>query len=484
MAIYNPYRTRPDDETVTQPNFGGVRSVSFTDPTTISRDRALADSLRQQSMTPLNMGTAGGYVIPPSPMQGIAKLGEAAAAVFAEKKAREKEEANKQLNTNLTSEMLRTAGRPVVERRPETVDGQPVTQSQLMSNIQPTEIADAYSPEALTRASAIGLGDPNASDATKQLALQLQLKAMEQTHGLAKTRAAAQEKEELRLQGIKDEKAMFEWKQKNTPITKTEREKHAEAAGLEGEKRSNYLLTGELPKDDINVGGWTREEILKEFDMEKYTKASVQNALSNPSKFGEEGYTLKLKPDIAKVQTRADKTMADIKEGMASIARSMEQINVGGGMADIAAIVGFTKALDPGSVAREGEVRLVATSEGFVEDIKSTIQKAKSKGVLTPLMRQNMFDALLGMQRTYRQAYEGAKAFYQRTYADEFGYDLDDLVGPPPFGLYKEYVYEPKQQAGTPTGGARETSTNQAGQKKTIDGVEYIYDGENWYKLG
>jgi len=58
------------------------------------------------------------------------------------------------------------------------------------------------------------------------------------------------------------------------------------------------------------------------------------------------------------------------------------------------------------------------------------------------------------------------------------------LVGPAPFGLYKKYVYNPKQQAGTPTGGARETSTNQAGQKKTIDGVEYIYDGENWYKLG
>ena len=107
MAIYNPYRTRPDDETVTQPNFGGVRSVSFTDPTTISRDRALADSLRQQSMTPLNMGTAGGYVIPPSPMQGIAKLGEAAAAVFAEKKAREKEEANKQLRSDAVAKALR-----------------------------------------------------------------------------------------------------------------------------------------------------------------------------------------------------------------------------------------------------------------------------------------------------------------------------------------------------------------------------------------
>ena len=107
MAFYNPYRTRPDDEKVTQPNFGGARSISFTDPTTINRQRALADSLRQQSMTPLNMGTAGGYVIPPSPMQGIAKLGEAAAAVFAEKKAREKEEANKQLRSDAVAKALR-----------------------------------------------------------------------------------------------------------------------------------------------------------------------------------------------------------------------------------------------------------------------------------------------------------------------------------------------------------------------------------------
>ena len=190
MAIYNPYRTRPDDETVTQPNFGGARSISFTDPNTITRDRALADSLRQQSMIPLQAQSAGGYVIPPSPIQGVAKLGEALAARLKEKRASEKEEANKQLNTNLTSEMLRTAGSPVVERRPETVDGQPVTQSQLMSNIQPTEIADAYSPEALRRASALGLGDPNASDATKKLALELNLKAMEQAHGIAPIPAA------------------------------------------------------------------------------------------------------------------------------------------------------------------------------------------------------------------------------------------------------------------------------------------------------
>jgi len=107
MAFYNPYRTRPDDEKVTQPNFGGVRSVSFTDPTTISRDRALADSLRQQSMTPLNMGTAGGHVIPPSPIQGVAKLGEALAARFKEKRASEKEEANKQLKSDAVAKALR-----------------------------------------------------------------------------------------------------------------------------------------------------------------------------------------------------------------------------------------------------------------------------------------------------------------------------------------------------------------------------------------
>jgi hypothetical protein len=106
MAIYNPYRTRPDDETVT-PNFGGARSISFTDPNTINRQRALADLLRQQSMIPLQAQSAGGYVIPPSPMQGIAKLGEAAAAVFAEKKAREKEEANKQLRSDAVAKALR-----------------------------------------------------------------------------------------------------------------------------------------------------------------------------------------------------------------------------------------------------------------------------------------------------------------------------------------------------------------------------------------
>ena len=105
MAFYNPYKK--DDEKVTQPNFGGVRSVSFTDPNTINRQRALADSLRQQSMTPLNMGTAGGHVIPPSPIQGVAKLGEALVAGLTEKRASEKEEANKQLRSDAVAKALR-----------------------------------------------------------------------------------------------------------------------------------------------------------------------------------------------------------------------------------------------------------------------------------------------------------------------------------------------------------------------------------------
>ena len=105
MAFYNPYKK--DDEKVTQPNFGGVRSVSFTDPNTINRQRALADSLRQQGSIPLQAQSVGGYLVPSTPLQGIDKVGKQLAAAFTERRARKQEEANKQLQSDAVAKALR-----------------------------------------------------------------------------------------------------------------------------------------------------------------------------------------------------------------------------------------------------------------------------------------------------------------------------------------------------------------------------------------
>jgi hypothetical protein len=277
MAFYNPYKK--DDEKVTQPNFGGVRSVSFTDPNTINRQRALADSLRQQGSIPLQAQSVGGYLVPSTPLQGIDKVGKQLAAAFIEKKTREKEEANKQLNTNITSEMLRTAGSPVVERRPQTVDGQPVTQSQLMSNIQPTEIADAYSPEALSRASALGLGDPNASDATKQLALQLNLKGMEQAHGIKKAERAVVVAEKTRTKDMEDYKEKERFKNsflkdkepQNLTIFKT-LYPDLDIASPEGRDAYDRVFGKKGDQNIINLPGKGKNQILQKVSEKQITQ--------------------------------------------------------------------------------------------------------------------------------------------------------------------------------------------------------------------
>ena len=197
-------------------------------------------------------------------------------------------------------------------------------------------------------------------------------------------------------------------------------------------------------------GYWTQENIAKEYNLGNYTNKSVKAAMDN-----NDPLMLRPKPSLDQAQKRVERDVSKIREGMGSVNKGMELLSVGGGMADTAAIVAFTKALDPGSVAREGEVRLVAQAEGFVEDLKSMAKKAQSDGVLTDVMRENMFKALQQLQLVYRQGYTEARDYYTGEFAEEFDLPAQFIMGAPPTGLNKQFTYSsPGQGANTVNGSA------------------------------
>lgn len=65
------------------------------------------------------------------------------------------------------------------------------------------------------------------------------------------------------------------------------------------------------------------------------------------------------------------------------------------GMGDYASIVGFLKAIDPGSVARESEVESVQKASGFLQDIFTKLENKTLTGEkLTPTMRAEMNESI------------------------------------------------------------------------------------------
>jgi hypothetical protein len=73
-----------------------------------------------------------------------------------------------------------------------------------------------------------------------------------------------------------------------------------------------------------------------------------------------------------------------------------------GAVSDVQLAVSFTKVLDPGSVAREGEVSLVAASAGLGERLTAAINNAiQGRGVLTASQREQIYRLA---QQKYDQA--------------------------------------------------------------------------------
>lgn len=114
----------------------------------------------------------------------------------------------------------------------------------------------------------------------------------------------------------------------------------------------------------------------------------------------------------------------------------------GNGVGDLAAIYGFVKSLDPGSVVREGEIDLVNSASSIINQMQTISGRAKTGSLMTPESRmklQVLSDQLLTVSR---ESYERGQKQY-RSRLDSFktrGLNIDpgavmtDQVGFPQTG--------------------------------------------------
>jgi hypothetical protein len=90
---------------------------------------------------------------------------------------------------------------------------------------------------------------------------------------------------------------------------------------------------------------------------------------------------------------------------------------------DLALVVGFTKMLDPGSVAREGEVALTQSAASVLDQVRNLpTQWQQGRTRLPPAVRENLIAAARAMMPVYRDAYERIASDYRYT-AEQYGYD-------------------------------------------------------------
>lgn len=114
------------------------QTVSFTSPgfdysadvAAIERQRRLAEALQAQSMQPLETQTAGGWVVPISPLQGAAKIVQGYGAQITQKRADEKsreltEKAQRDLANVLSQASEAYTGTPAIPAPSEDLGGGP-----------------------------------------------------------------------------------------------------------------------------------------------------------------------------------------------------------------------------------------------------------------------------------------------------------------------------------------------------------------------
>lgn len=108
-----------------------------------------------------------------------------------------------------------------------------------------------------------------------------------------------------------------------------------------------------------------------------------------------------------------------------------------GGVSDYALAVGFAKILDPGSVAREGEVAAVANSGSLGGALKSQILNAlQGQGKLPPAVRQQIAELSRGLYANQIPEAQAVLGNYEKV-AGRAGLTLEDIYSGPMFEMPK-----------------------------------------------
>ena len=159
----------------------------------------------------------------------------------------------------------------------------------------------------------------------------------------------------------------------------------------------------------------------------------------------------------------ANKLLDDFSRDTQVMAESQDSWNrfqalarQGGGAADVGMLVAYTKMLDPGSVAREGEVAAVANSiSGFLGRVAKQIQSTgTTRVVLTDRERTKLIDAARAMASSNEQSFRGIVQRYEQ---------IGQRAGIAPQDFMTRQVQSITPPAGTGTG--RRIRFNAQGQR-------------------
>ncbi len=125
---------------------------------------------------------------------------------------------------------------------------------------------------------------------------------------------------------------------------------------------------------------------------------------------------------VQRFSDKFDKNTETARKGRSSIKSMMMALNEPGGVTDVATLYGFIKAIDPGSVVREGEVAIVTRAQGIITNLKSMLQKnIGNKGFLTPDMRRQLSRIGEGLMQHYEESYNSLRNHYEEKILPNLG---------------------------------------------------------------
>lgn len=140
-------------------------------------------------------------------------------------------------------------------------------------------------------------------------------------------------------------------------------------------------------------GPWSLKSIASEYELAKYRPEAVMKAIQSGDPVSHlTADTLAKGPvdpaDWKKVRDTITDEMKLTQEVFGSYTRIKDLLRgTKGGPGELAALVAFTKLLDPQSVAREGEVALAQSATSFVDYIQNLKEKLPEGSVLGPEQR-------------------------------------------------------------------------------------------------
>lgn len=121
---------------------------------------------------------------------------------------------------------------------------------------------------------------------------------------------------------------------------------------------------------------------------------------------------VEIDPKIISLETQQSGKWMPIQNNFADIRANFDRISTlaknKNSASDLGLIVSFTKMLDPGSVAREGEVQLTQQAAGLLDQASVWLPRLQSGKTLLPEnVRQMYVDAARSMFGSYEKTYQG-----------------------------------------------------------------------------